>query len=122
MGRDDGLAGLAEFGVVGGGGDLQLGNRIEVGRDDRLAEHGIAIVGAVQLEGDAAPILAADGGTEDIVGLFAGGAGAGGLHAGDQEVEAAHVAAEDRQFLHGALRHGVGDVGLLGLEQRGLRP
>ena len=70
--RDDRLAGLPEFGVIGRGGDLQLGDRIQVGRDHRLAEHGIAIVGAVQLEGDAAPILAADRGTEDVVRLLAG--------------------------------------------------
>src|ERR1019366_3588249 len=64
-------------------------------------------------------ILPADGGTEHVVGLFAGSTGAGGLYARDQKVQAAHIAAEDRQLLHGALRHGVGDVGLFSLEQRG---
>ena len=92
------LAGLPELGIVGGGGDLQLGDGVEVGRDDRLAQNGIAIIGAIQLEGNAAPVLSADAGPVDILRLFAGGGGTGGLDAGDQEVQLADVAREDRQI------------------------
>ena len=49
---------------------------------------------------------------EDVLRLLAGRGGAGCLHARDHEIHAAHIAPEDRQFLHRLLRHGVRDVRL----------
>src|SRR5262249_28314463 len=69
--RNDRLAGLAELGVVRRGGNLQLRNSVKIRCDYRLAQHRFAIVRAVQLEVDAAPILAADRGPVDVLRLFA---------------------------------------------------
>ena len=68
------------------------------------------------MEGDAAPVLAADGRPVYILRLFARRAGAGGLDAGDEKVETAEVAAEDGEFGDLLLGDGVGDVGAFGFK------
>ena len=92
--------GLAEFGVVVLKGDLGFLNGVEVRVHDDDSQNGILVVGAIQLEGGAAEVLAVN---EDLLRalriLGRGVAPADDLlRAGREELEVGEVAVENRKI------------------------
>src|SRR5262245_61892470 len=69
--HDHGLARLSKLCIVGGRADLQFGKRIRFWSDHRLAKNGLAVVGPIQLEGNATPVGAIDLRTVNVLGLLA---------------------------------------------------